>query len=152
VSAGVVPDASVALKLVLPEELSDRADALFRDALRRGAPLYVPPLLHAEVTNALLQRVRRGTMTESEARSALADFIQLPLKPTEPARLYELALAFALTNRIRSAYDAIYVVLARQLAAELWTADRNLLNALGGVAPWVRWIGDYPAAPPPGAG
>ena len=40
-------------------------------------------------------------------------------------------------------YDALYVVLAQRLDAELWTTDRNLINAVGRAAPWVRWIGDY---------
>jgi predicted nucleic acid-binding protein len=150
-NAGVVVDASVALKLVLREDLSDEADALLRATLRRGAPLCVPPLARYEVTNALLQRVRRGLMTEEQAQSVLADLSRLRLLPTEPPRLHELALTFAMTNQIRSAYDTTYVTLARLLDVELWTADQNLLNALGDRAPWVRWIGDYPLQPEAGS-
>jgi len=36
------------------------------------------------------------------------------------------------------------VVLAQMLDTELWTDDRRLRNAVGSVAPWIRWIGDYP--------
>jgi predicted nucleic acid-binding protein len=146
VNPGVVLDASVALKLVLKEEHSDRAEALLDATLRRGEPLYVPPIALAEVANALLQRVRRGLMPAAAARRALADVLRLPLRSAQPATLYERALAFALTNRIRSAYDTTYVVVARQLDVPLWSADRNLINALGDTAPWVRWIGDYPSA------
>jgi predicted nucleic acid-binding protein len=134
----------VALKLVLQDDLSDQADALLRATLQRGEPLCVPPLALYEVTNALLQRVRRGLMTEEQAQSVLADLSRPRLLPVEPPRLHELALTFAVTNQIRSAYDAAYVTLAKLLDVELWTADRNLLNALGDRAPWVHWIGDYP--------
>jgi predicted nucleic acid-binding protein len=142
-SAGVVLDASVALKLILDEEFSDQAEALVNDTLKRGELLYVPPLALSEVTNALLQRVRRGVMPEVEAQRALADFLQLPLQEAQTADLYERSLTFALANQIRSAYDATYVVLAQLLDVPLWTADVNLINALGVVAPWVRRIGDY---------
>jgi predicted nucleic acid-binding protein len=150
VNAGVVLDASVVLKLVLREDLSDRADALIQATLQRGEPLYVPPLARYEVTNALLQRVRRGLMTEGQAQSVLSDLFQLRLLPVEPPRLHALALTFAVSSLIRSAYDAAYVTLAQLLGVELWTADRNLLNALGDRAPWVRWIGDYPHRSAPG--
>jgi predicted nucleic acid-binding protein len=145
-SAGVVLDASVALKLILQEEHSDRAEALLNDTLHRGDPLFLPHLAAAEVTNAVLQRVRRGTMDDAEAVNALTDFFRLPLQQAQPDHLPLRALNFALAHRIRSAYDSIYVVTAQLLDVELWTADQNLLNALGGVAPWVRWIGDYPPA------
>jgi predicted nucleic acid-binding protein len=41
-------------------------------------------------------------------------------------------------------YDALYVVLARLLNAELWTADGRLVTQLAGRAPWVRSLRDYP--------
>ena len=143
-TAGVVLDASVSLKLVLSEEFSEHARALVEAALNERRPLFGPPLLFAEVTNALHQRVRRRDLTETEAETALEQFLRLPIRQIHPERLYQQALAFARTHRIRSIYDSLYVVLAQMLGTELWTADRTLLNTLGQAAPWVRWIGDYP--------
>jgi predicted nucleic acid-binding protein len=147
VTDAILLDASLALKLVLPEEEhAPRADALVQDSLRAGLSLLVPPLLLIEATNALLQRARRGGMTPMQAGGALQQLLRLPLRQAQPAGIYEQTLAFATAHRIRSAHDSVYVVTARLLEVELWTADRNLINALGGAAPWVRWIGDYPPA------
>ncbi|MBI3973521.1 MAG: type II toxin-antitoxin system VapC family toxin [Chloroflexi bacterium] len=141
---GIVLDASVGLKLVLDEEHRERAQALFRQHLQARTPVLGPPLLFGEVTNALHQRARRTTLTQEEAREALETFLSFPIQQIQPEGIYERALAFAASNQIRSVYDCIYVVTAQRLGVELWTADQNLLNALGSAAPWVRWIGDYP--------
>jgi predicted nucleic acid-binding protein len=58
--------------------------------------------------------------------------------------LYLRALVFARSAQIHSVYDALYVVLAQLVNAELWTDDRRLLQAAANTVPWVRWIGDYP--------
>ena len=63
-----------------------------------------------------------------------------------PPDLPQEAYAFAKRHRLGAIYDSLYVVLARDLGAVLWTDDQSLLNALGSAAPWVRWLGDYPAA------
>jgi predicted nucleic acid-binding protein len=115
VNAGVVLDTGLVLKPVLREDLSDKADALIRATLQRGERLSAPPLPRYEVTNALLQRVRRGLVTEEQAQSVLSDLFQLRLLPIESPRLHEFALTFAVTHQIRNAYDAADVTLARQL-------------------------------------
>jgi predicted nucleic acid-binding protein len=145
VTEAVVLDTSLALKLVLPEEgYADQADALIRNSLLAGRSLLVPSLLFIEATNALLQRARRGSLNLAQASAALEQLLGLPLRRVQPPGVYEHVLSFAIAHQLRSAYDTLYVVSARLISAELWTADQNLLNALGGSAPWVRWIGDYP--------
>ena len=134
----------MALKLILKEAHSDTAEGVLTDTLVQGVALYVSPLALAEVTDVLLQRVRRGVRSAAEVQRALADFLQLPLQHAHPAGLYEHALAFALTSQLRSAYDTTSVVLARLLEVPHWTADLHLITTLGGAASWVRWIGDYP--------
>jgi predicted nucleic acid-binding protein len=141
----ILLDTSLALKFVLPEEeYADQAEALYQDILRDGLTLLTPPLLLIEATNALLQRTRRGLLNPAQASAALQKLLHLPFQQVQPPDIYEQTLIFATTHQIRSAYDSLYVVTARLLGVELWTADRNLINALGGVAPWVHWIGDYP--------
>lgn len=140
---GVLLDTSVVLKFVLPEEFSDRADALLETSVRTGQPLLIPPLLLIEATNTLHQQTRRGALTPTQASTTLTRLLQIPLQQVQPPGVYEQALEFATTHQIRSGYDALYVVTAQLLGVEFWTADRNLINALGTRAPWVRWIGDY---------
>ena len=145
----VVVDASVALKWVVPaEELARQAQALLADTLHAGQAIVGPPHLPGEVGNALFQRVRSQEparhLTDEEAREALATFLTIPVQLLAPPELYERALTFALTHNLPSLYDSLYVVLAQILGAELWTADRRLLTALGSNTPWVRFIGEYP--------
>jgi predicted nucleic acid-binding protein len=60
----VVIDASVAVKWVVPEPGSERAELL----LDRG--LVAPDLLFAECANILWEKVRRGELTTEEANVA----------------------------------------------------------------------------------
>jgi predicted nucleic acid-binding protein len=77
---------------------------------------------------------------------ALSQLLRYPIQPLDPTGLYERALDVAATHGLPSLYDALHVALAQMLGAELWTADRRLLGALGTAAPWVRDIGGYPLA------
>ena len=150
-SALVVFDTSTAISLVLDEELSDQADALFQASAKANTRVVAPPLLFAEVANALYQRTRRTTptaITEEVARDALERFLGLAIFPVEPQGVYTAAFAFARTHALPRVYDCLYVVTAQLLGVELWTADRALINSLGSAAPWVRFIGDYPLPAP----
>jgi len=142
----VVVDASVAVKWVLDEEFTEQARAVLRDSVRR--PIVAPPHLTSEVTNALHQRVRvadrEKRISEPQSQEALALFLSFRIEFQAPATLYQQSLAFAQINRLSHTYDSLYVILAQMVNAELWTGDRRLLNSIRRVAPWVRWIGDYP--------
>lgn len=143
----VVVDASVAVKWVIEEELSERAHALYAAMARAQLPIVAPPHFACEVLNALYQRTRRKEqryrISEAEAEEVAAEFLDLAVELRNPANLYLTAFAFARAHRQPSIYDALYVVLAQMVGTELWTADRVLLQRIGAAAPWVRWIGDY---------
>ena len=143
-SAAVVLDASVAVKLVLDEEHRERAQALYQHTIRAGRPVLAPPLVRAEAINAVYQHLRRGDLTPDEARTAVERFLAYPITLSAPDGLYATALDIALTYEVPSIYDATYVAVAQLLDGELWTADKRLLNSLGGRLPWVRAVADYP--------
>lgn len=145
----IVVDASIAVKWVVPaENLARQARALLDGAAAAGDTLVGPPHLPGEVTNALYQRTRtRETIRQlatDVARAALVDFMALPLQIVGSPGLYEDAYSFARAQNLPGIYDSIYVVLARELGTELWTADQRLLSAVGRSAPWVRSIAHYP--------
>jgi predicted nucleic acid-binding protein len=123
------------------EEFTDEARQLLRDYASDS--LFAPPLLPSEVTNALHQQQRRGSISADAADEALTQFLRFGVTLLQPPELYQHALAFARTNGLRATYDSVYVVLALLLGTELWTADERLLSVLSGGAPWVRWIGNY---------
>ncbi len=144
----VVVDASLAVKWVLPEPDSDRADALWADASRAHRPVLSAPHFPGEVANAIYQRVRT-TDTEKHldvpvAEAALTRFLAYGVELANPPGLVRQAFTFAQSHGLVGIYDALYVVLARLLNAELWTADERLLRQLADHAPWVRPLRDYP--------
>ncbi len=141
----VVVDASAAIKWVV-EEFSEQAEALLNDAATSA--IVGPPALITEVANALFQRARRRDpatrLTVDEAQAALDRFLALGIQLLSSDALYQEAFAFARQHRLPDIYDTLYVVLAQRLGAQLWTDDRRLLDAVRALAPWVRWIKDYP--------
>lgn len=139
-----VVDASVAVKLVIDEPLSDRATRLYDDSVSSDRPLNAPSILRNEVTNAVYRRYRRNDLTEASADLAVSRFAAFRFAVLAPSNLVVEAYAFAKRHRLGAIYDSLYVVLARDLGADLWTDDQKLLNAVAGTAPWVRWIGHYP--------
>lgn len=146
----VVVDASVAVKWVITaEEYAAEAAALLADALV-GEVVVVPPHFPGEVANAIYQRVNSRDpgrhISEDRGRTALSLFLAVPHTVANSDRFYADAFDFARSRRLPSIYDALYVVLARDLGCDLWTADRRLLDSLGTAAPWVRFIGDYQGA------
>lgn len=126
IPSSAVVDASVALKWLLPEVLSDRAIAL------QSAILYAPDFLLTECANALWVRTRRGLMTGRDAEEGLAELSALPLTlmATSVLNASALSLSLELGHPI---YDCLYLALAEQLEIPLVTADNRLLAAIGRV-------------------
>ena len=104
-SGGIVLDASVAAKLLLDEDLSPNARALFRDTVTARQPVCAPPLLPAEILSVLFQRARglasgrrsagAGGITFEQAAELLAGFQALEIELVAPPDLYARALADA---------------------------------------------------------
>ncbi len=139
-SRAIVVDASVAVKWVLVEELSDRAHALLQEARRVRRRLVAPPHLPAEVTNALYQRLRRHDLSEQEAQEALETYLDFEIDLLDPPGLYQKAFNLSTTYALPSTYDSLYLALADTLEAAFWTNDRRLIDAR---VPWARPISDF---------
>ena len=118
----IVVDASVAVKWVIPEVLSDQAESLRGRADR----LLAPDLLLPEAANALWKKLIRREITTREAVQAINLLMGsgLDLRPSGPL----LGRALALARRLRHpVYDCIYLALAQAEGATLITADQRLL-------------------------
>ncbi len=118
----IVVDASVAMKWVIPEVLSDQAGSLRGRADR----LLAPDLLLPEAANALWKKLIRQEITTREAAQAMNLLMAsgLDLRPSGPL----LGRALGLARRLRHpVYDCIYVALAQAEGATLITADQRLL-------------------------
>ena len=140
-------DASVAIKWLLKEERSDRAIALYDATTNANQPVVAPPLLPLEVTNILRQRMRaQDGISLTRATEHLAAFLAFPIELQNPAGLHRQAFVLADALGLPATYDAHYLALAEHLDCELWTDDRRLIRQVGNSLPFVRWIGDHPAA------
>jgi predicted nucleic acid-binding protein len=146
-SSLVCVDASLALKLVLGEDDSPRALALWRRWIDEGVTVVAPPLLAYEVTSVLRSKVYRGLLAAEAGDEAFREIHAQGIRYLAPEGLH--ARAWELAGRLDrpAAYDAHYLALAEILGCEFWTADGRLNNAVKDVLPWVRWSGEpLPAA------
>ncbi len=156
-SAGVSPetppsplvvDASVVIKWHVAEVHSDAALRLLGDDV---PALHVPDLVFPEVGNILWKKVRRGDLTEEQARgiARLVTVAPVSVHPSSP--LLEAALEIA-TRTGRTVYDSLYVALAVQIDGRVVTADEKLYNTLkdGPLGANILWVEDdlgIPAVP-----
>ena len=137
-----VLDASVGIKLFIPEDYSTQAEALFSPLA--GGPrteMVVPDLFYAECANILWKHVRRFGYSGSDSRKDIIELKSLDLKVVSTAFLMPRALDLAVKWEI-TAYDACYLALAEELKAPLITADLKLLKRLKGGQVSLKWIGD----------
>lgn len=142
-----VVDASVAVKLFVPETLSNEAQALFaRFAEDNDAALIVPDLFFAECANVFWKWVQRFAYPAGAAREHLSDLAGLGLTALPTQVLADEALRIALKHRV-SAYDACYIAAASQLQLPLVTADERLARQMDKGPYNVQWLGDAKLPP-----
>jgi len=117
----LVIDASVAVKWVVPEMGSERAEILLDHAL------VAPDLLFAECANVLWKKLRRGELTPEEAGIAAQTLEQadLAVVPTKGYIARAVAIAAELDH---PAYDGIYLAVAEAFGLRLATADERLMR------------------------
>jgi predicted nucleic acid-binding protein len=133
-----VLDTSVVAKWFFEEEGTDRAERYLDELLRGVAQISVPSSLFYELSNVVWVRRARG-LGEKEAAQIWAEVESLPFAITDWPDLIRSAIPFAFRHDI-SPYDAVFVVLARDLGAEMVTADRPMLRRLATTCSWVRGL------------
>lgn len=137
----VVIDASLCVRLVSNGEWADRIETLIDRWLGEGEDLHAPELAAYEIESTPRRFVFRGELTEAQAIDGLRQVAALGLvlhrHPGE-GRI----LRMAGRQRTRVAYDAAYLVLAEDLAAPLWTADRGMAATGRSVGIETHFIGD----------
>jgi predicted nucleic acid-binding protein len=125
-----VLDASVALRWFLANPVPAYARRV-RRLMLDGARAVVPGLWHLEMANGLAVAERRGIVADADAEQALIDIERLLGQAIEsdPALVsVRQALTTARTFQL-SAYDAVYLDLARRERSPLATLDDELRAA-----------------------
>ena len=122
VSFRAVVDASVAVKIFVPEVLSAEAQTVFaRFVQEHGAELFVPDLFFVECANVFWEWVQRSAYPPIAAQGHLRDLMGLGLTEIPAQALVDDALGIALKHQL-TAYDACYIAAAHQLRLPLITA------------------------------
>ena len=148
----VVVDASLTVKWLLSEVLSDKALSLAQAWANQGIRPLAPYLMPVEVANVLHRRVVRNELTVTMAVRLMDTLMASGIELREPPRLHVRALELARRLGQAAAYDAHYLALAESLNCALWTADERFFRAAGsglspdapGMPP-VRWLGHFAA-------
>jgi predicted nucleic acid-binding protein len=100
-----------------------------------------PPLLYAEITSIVRERMLRGDLTIDEAKALVTVADRTPMAVfMDGTRLQHRALELATRFNHPKAYDAQYLAVADLLGCDLWTADRRLYRNVHRDLPWVRYV------------
>ena len=118
---GLVADASVLFKCLLPEPGSIQA----RRLMEHVSPLAAPETVIAECANAIWKRVHRGLLSTARAVELQDELLAIPLDVQSVTALTPsaLALSLELDHRI---YDCYYLAAAIESDCALATADERL--------------------------
>lgn len=117
----LVVDASAVAEILFGTEAGRRAAALIE-----GHELLAPELLTAEVASVIRGWSLRGQITDEQALRGFGESCELGVEQMPMASM--LPDIYALRHNI-SAYDAMYVVLARATQCRLLTLDARLAAA-----------------------
>ncbi len=141
-SLRAVVDASVAVKIFVPEVLSAEAQEIFaRFASENGAELIVPDFFFIECANVFWKWVQRSAYPVKAAQEHMRDLTGLGLTAISAEVLADDALEIALKYRV-TAYDACYIAAASQLQLPLITADEKLVGQTTKSSYHVQWLGN----------
>ena len=135
-SSWICLDASIVIKLIV--DAQDQALKQRFVQWEASHRLAAPTLLFYEVTNAMYQYQRHAAHSPAVTRSALRSAQALPIELYSDLYLHQQALQLAQTHSLNATYDAHYLALAQRLGAELWTADKKLVNAVKAKLAWVK--------------
>ena len=125
--APVVVDASVLTELVLGLPAAEQAAQVLSEW-----DLIAPSHLDSEVLSAIFGLLRAKRVGDERASLAVTRLVTAPVERVAAQALVRDALEL---RHNLSAYDALYVALARRLDCRLVTADRRMATAPGlGVA------------------
>ncbi len=132
-----VVDASVAVKWLVKEPLSDQASLL----LAPGISLLAPELLFAEAANALWAMRQRGGLDESQFEEAVGMLRTAPILAPRTALQLLPAAARLAADIGHPIYDCFYLALAMQEQAPLITADMRFCDRVESHPYLTDWIG-----------
>jgi predicted nucleic acid-binding protein len=142
----LVLDASIAVKLVLPEPYSEEAQELVFGSEFAQYLIIAPLIVVTEVTAAITKAVRSRAISPASARAAYSEWNDMIEGVFgEETLLDNLDDAFEMSLRLHHAlHDCLYLALAQSRNATLATCDAILAEKRAALAP----VSDLSAASP----
>jgi len=142
----LVIDASVIVKALVPEMLSEKASDVMAAVATGKVISLAPDLVYFEVANAVCKKYRRQELSRDDVTDILeaTGRLRLAIEPSLP--ILPIAVDIALDARI-AVYDATYVAVATLHDAKVITADKKFADSLArtGLAEYVQWLGTVKA-------
>lgn len=106
---GVVVDASVVLKLLLPEERTEAVRSLWARWVEQEVEVAAPFLLAYEVTSVLRNKVFRGELPPEAGEAVFVAFLTQEVSLLHPDGIEEKAWGLAKQLNLPTSYDAAYL-------------------------------------------
>lgn len=140
----IVVDANLCVALIVPLAYSEAAAKQWLSWESDRVSLYAPSLWENEVVSALRKAIVAGLINSNETKSALRRLLILGVEEVSPdIELHHSALQWSERVGQPIAYDGQYLALAEALEADLWTANKRLIDALKNHhLSWLHWIGE----------
>lgn len=134
-------DASVVGMLISPDEPSEELLNQYEQKRLSGESFISPPLLPFEIGSVLRKKELKKFLSREEILGALQYYRGLKIQLRDFDTLMERSLTLAQTFGPKlTVYDASYVAVAEKFQAPLWTADRELFEAVSPSFDFVVWV------------
>jgi predicted nucleic acid-binding protein len=135
-------DASFLLKLVLPEDHSEKVHLIWTEWISKTKNIYAPYLLIYEIHSVIRNKVHRKELTLDEGIAASDVLVDQEIIFYHSPMTTKIAWDFATKYNRPTLYDSFYLAVAKELKTEFWTADRKLVNSLNTEIPWLKSVFD----------
>ena len=124
-----VIDTSAMMRLFIPDGPVPQGLEVFFQGVESGRNMALAPeLLMAEAASVIHKKRRLGLLSDTEGALLLADVLRMPIRlfshPPLLPMAFELAGQYSLT-----VYDSLYLALAAQKGADIFSADANMAKA-----------------------
>jgi len=146
----VVADSCLAVKWLIAQQDSDKADALLTFWTANSVQILVPALFVSEVSNTIYRYVQRGrakgaadSITLVGAQLLTKAVLDIVYVVAEDAALVNRAAELAFAWDRPTLYDSLFAALAEREGCIFWTADEKFINGTQGRCPWVRHLRSY---------
>lgn len=122
---GVV-DTSALIRLFIPDgAIPDGLEKFLRGVERGTNTAVSPELLLVESANVISKKRRINEISETESIQLLTDILSMPIRYFSHGPLIPAAFDLAMEYNV-SLYDAVYLALASEQGAVLFTADMEM--------------------------